>query len=134
MRRKISEGPENLVKPRLSGPSLQLLHKSFNNKAALRTFSNAAVSSLAGTLFVSREFANDLPALSDIPDLNDFAENGSGIAAFDGGKMVGVLSCYLPFDNVFGSTDAKGIFSPMGANAAVSENRSKIYDFLSKGK
>lgn len=68
-----------------------------------------------------------LPTVSDIPDLNGFAENGLGIAAFDGGDMVGFLNCHLPFDNAFGSTDVKGIFSPMGAHAAVSTNRSKIY-------
>lgn len=68
-----------------------------------------------------------LPTVSDIPDLSDFAENGLGIAAFDGGDMVGFLNCYSPFDNAFGSTDVKGVFSPIGAHAAVSTNRSKIY-------
>lgn len=68
-----------------------------------------------------------LPMISDVPDLNGFAESGLGVAAFDGGNLIGFLGCYLPFDNAFGSTDVKGIFSPMGANAALSTNRSKIY-------
>jgi len=68
-----------------------------------------------------------LPTVSDIPDLSNFAENGLGIAAFDGGDMVGFLTCCSPFNNAFGSTDVKGIFSPMGAHAAVPKNRSKIY-------
>lgn len=71
--------------------------------------------------------AKALPTVSDIPDLSNFAENGLGIAAFDGGDMVGFLTCSTPFDNAFGSTDVKGIFSLMGAHAAVSKNRSKIY-------
>ena len=31
-----------------------------------------------------------------------------------------------PYDNAFRSTDVKGIFSPMGANGAVPENRARI--------
>ena len=41
--------------------------------------------------------------------------------------MIGFLCCCEPFDNAFRATDVKGIFSPMGAHAAVSGNRSKIY-------
>lgn len=74
-----------------------------------------------------RQFAKALPMVQEYPDLHEFAENGLGVAAFDGETMVGFLSCYSPFDNAFGSTDAKGIFSPMEANAAVSANRSQIY-------
>lgn len=74
-----------------------------------------------------RRFVNELPAVCDIPDLNVFAGNGLGVAAFQNGKMIGFLCCNEPFDNAFGSTDVRGVFSPMGANAAVSANRSKIY-------
>lgn len=74
-----------------------------------------------------RKAVKALPAVSGIPDFDGFAENGLGIAAFDGGDLVGFLTCLLPFDNTFGSTDVKGVFSPMGANAAVLANRSKIY-------
>lgn len=74
-----------------------------------------------------RLLVKELPLVNDIPDLSSLAENGFGVAAFEDGKMIGFLSCYLPFDNAFGSTDVKGVFSPMGANAAVSANRSKIY-------
>lgn len=74
-----------------------------------------------------QRFAKALPTVSNLPDLNGFAENGLGVAAFDGGDMIGFLSCHLPFDNAFGATDVKGIYSPMEANAAVSTNRSKIY-------
>ena len=65
--------------------------------------------------------------MCEIPDLNVFAENGLGVVAFENGKMIGFLCCCEPFDNAFRATDVRGIFSPMGAHAAVSENRSKIY-------
>lgn len=68
-----------------------------------------------------------LPMIEAVPDLIPFADNGLGVVAFDGGKMVGYLCCYPPFDNAFGTTIAKGIFSPMGANATTKENCAKIY-------
>ena len=74
-----------------------------------------------------RQYVKDLPQACDIPGLYSFAENGLGVAAFENEKMIGFLCCCEPFDNAFRATDARGIFSPMGANAAVSENRSKIY-------
>lgn len=74
-----------------------------------------------------RQYVKDLPQACDIPDLYSFAENGLGVAAFENEKMTGFLCCCEPFDNAFRTTDVRGIFSPMGANAAVSENRAKIY-------
>lgn len=68
-----------------------------------------------------------LPTIEAVPDLTEFADNGLGVTAFDGGKMVGFLCCCPPFDNAFGTTIAKGVFSPMGTNAAIKENREKIY-------
>lgn len=74
-----------------------------------------------------RQFVKELPEVCDIPDLNGFAENGLGVAAFEDGKMIGFLCCCDPFDHAFRATDVRGVFSPMGANAAVAKNRSKIY-------
>ena len=74
-----------------------------------------------------RQFVKELPQVCDIPDLNGFAKNGLGVVAFENEKMIGFLCCCEPFDNVFRATDVRGIFSPMGANAAVSKNRAKIY-------
>jgi len=68
-----------------------------------------------------------LPYINSIPDLSEFADNGLGVAAFDNDKMVGFLCCYKPFDNAFGISGVRGVFSPMGGNAAVPENRAKIY-------
>jgi len=77
--------------------------------------------------YEEKKIVKELPTVSDIPDLYGYAENGLGVAAFEKGKMIGFLCCCEPFDNAFRATDVRGIFSPMGANAAVSENRSKIY-------
>ena len=74
-----------------------------------------------------RQYVKELPQVCDIPDLYSFAENGLGVAAFENEKMIGFLCCCEPFDNAFRATDVRGIFSPMGANASVPENRPKIY-------
>ena len=74
-----------------------------------------------------RRSVAELPQGCDIPDLYGLAENGLGVAAFENERMIGFLCCNAPFDNAFRSTDVRGIFSPMGANASVPENRPKIY-------
>ncbi len=74
-----------------------------------------------------RSHVSALPSIDVVPDLTPFAGNEVGVAAFEGGKMVGFLCSYSPFDNAFRSTNVRGVFSPMGANAAIIENRGKIY-------
>ncbi len=74
-----------------------------------------------------RRFVKELPQISDIPDLKGFSANGLGVAAFKNEKMVGFLCGCDPFDNAFRATDVRGVFSPMGANAVVFEDRTKIY-------
>lgn len=74
-----------------------------------------------------QQHVKELPQVGNIPGFNHFAENGLGIAAFENQEMLGFMCCYKPCSNVFGSTDAKGVFSPMGANGAVFTNRAKIY-------
>ncbi len=68
-----------------------------------------------------------LPAVEEGLDLAPFAAAGLGVAAFEGGRMVGFLSVGPPFDNAFGSTRCRGVFSPMGAHAAASERRGPVY-------
>jgi GNAT superfamily N-acetyltransferase len=68
-----------------------------------------------------------LPPISTIPDIAPLAENGLGVAAFEGDTMIGFLCSVPPFKNAFRSTDATGVFSPMGTNGAIGENRAKIY-------
>lgn len=68
-----------------------------------------------------------LPDAENMLELDGFAENGMGVAAFEDGKMVGFLCAVEPFDHAFRATDVRGVFSPMGAHAAVQENRGRIY-------
>lgn len=75
----------------------------------------------------ARQFVPVLPQVDVLPDLSCFADNGLGMAAFDGGEMLGFLCCITPFENAFNATDVKGVFSPMEANTAVKENRARIY-------
>ena len=72
-------------------------------------------------------YVDALPTCVDDFHLSSFAENDFSAAAFERDELVGVLCSYPPFENAFGSTCVKGIFSPMGANAAVKDNREKIY-------
>jgi len=60
-----------------------------------------------------RAFTWDLPLISSIPILKQLSENGLGVAAFEGGKMVGFLCSVEPFENAFRSTDVRGVFSPI---------------------
>ena len=71
-----------------------------------------------------------LPPIDTVPDLTLYVENGLGVAAFVGNMMIGFLCTGEPFKKVFRSTDAVGIFSPMGANGAVGENRANIYAYM----
>jgi len=68
-----------------------------------------------------------LPNVDAFPDLTYFADNGLGVAAFENGEMAGFLCSIMPFDNAFQSTDVRGVFSPMWANAATFNNRADIY-------
>lgn len=77
-----------------------------------------------------RAFTQELPEISGIPILKHLSGNGFGVAAFEGGKMVGFLCSAGPFENAFRSTDVQGVFSPMGANGAAAENHGRIYAAL----
>ncbi len=79
-----------------------------------------------GAYHDERAFTKELPEISGIPNLKPLSENGFGVAAFEGGKMIGFLCSVEPFENAFRSTDVRGVFSPMGANAAVKENHGRI--------
>ena len=74
-----------------------------------------------------RGFISVLPVADTMPDLKPYAENGLGVAAFESDEMVGFLCSVTPFKNAFRSTDATGVFSPMGANGAIGGNRAKVY-------
>ncbi len=74
-----------------------------------------------------RCFVHMLPPVKDFPQLRTFAENSLGVAAFEGGDMVGFLCTVSPYGSAFRSTDAIGVFSPMHANGTIAENRAQIY-------
>ena len=68
-----------------------------------------------------------LPPMDAVPDLTLVAENGFGVAAVEGGIVLGFLCAVGPFENAFRSTAAVGVFSPLGVNGAIWENRADIY-------
>lgn len=74
-----------------------------------------------------RCYSSALPEIAAVPELSSYAKNGLGVAALEKGRLVGFLCVVPPFANCFGSTDAVGVFSPMGANGALAENREAIY-------
>ena len=76
---------------------------------------------------MERKYVPTLPPEYEIPNLSPFAENGLGVAAFDGDDMVGFLCGIGPFQNAFRSTDAIGVFSPMGGNGAAGEYRANTF-------
>jgi len=76
----------------------------------------------------ARGFVPALPRVDALPDLSEFAENNMGIAAFEGDKMTGFLCAYV-FDNAFGITDVRGVWSPIHANAAAGD-KNRIYQRL----
>lgn len=75
----------------------------------------------------ARRRISSLPPIIGISSLLPYAENGLGVAAFEGKTLVGFLCCVPPFPHAFHSTDAVGVFSAMGANGAVIGDRAMIY-------
>lgn len=76
-----------------------------------------------------RNIVTALTNIDVLPSLECFADNGLGVAAFKDDKMLGFLCCYEPWDNAFNSL-AKGTFSPIHANGAISDSREMIYKKL----
>ncbi len=73
-----------------------------------------------------REYVQELPIVDSLPDISDFADNGLGVAAVEGERLMGFLSFYQPWDNAFGS-GSRGTYAPIHAHGAVYENRERIY-------
>ena len=70
---------------------------------------------------------NTLPEVAKLPELECFAQNDFGVAAFEGDAMVGFLGCYNPWDGAFDS-NVKGTFTPVHAHGCVKEKRATIYE------
>jgi len=73
-----------------------------------------------------------------IPDLTQFAKNNMGVAALEGEELIGYLGAYYPIEDAFGTTNVKGIFSPIHAHGVINKrkhskvnyNRDRIYSLL----
>lgn len=76
--------------------------------------------------YEEKQSVKELPQVNEMPDLDEFAENGLGVVALEDDKVVGFLCCYRPWEGAFGSV-AKGTFSPIHAHGAVAENRERVY-------
>ncbi len=68
-----------------------------------------------------------LPENAMLPPFGELTENGLGVAAVDGGTLVGFIGAYGPWEPVFCTQNVRGVFSPLHAHAAVKEKRVKIY-------
>lgn len=66
-----------------------------------------------------------LPKVCRLPELTRFADNGLGVAALEGERLVGFLSCGNPWDCV--TARVRGVFSPIHAHGAAYESRENIY-------
>ena len=71
-----------------------------------------------------------LPVIDSVPDLSVYLENNLGVAALDDDEVLGFLCVRGPFSNAFRSTQAVGVFSPMGANGAAGDDKSEIYALM----
>lgn len=73
-----------------------------------------------------RNHVPELPERPELPELNWFAENGLGVAAMEGHRLVGYLCWVGPFENAF-SSGIGGIYVPLHAHGAVTQSRDRIY-------
>ncbi|MHB8131073.1 MAG: GNAT family N-acetyltransferase [Mobilitalea sp.] len=69
-----------------------------------------------------------LPKVDELPDLTHFADNQLGVAAFDGGTMVGFLCAYYPREDAFGTTNVKGTFTPIHAHGVINIQGGTTFD------
>ena len=74
-----------------------------------------------------RKFTPALPLIEQWPDLEVLAENNLGVAAFDGGVMIGFLCGHGVWNDAWGIPGLRNVFSPMHANGTIHENRAGIY-------
>lgn len=108
-----------------------IMKVEISNSMKIVDFTRKLVPEAAGLAYAAyereRRFVPALPRIDAVPELDSFADTGLGVAAVRDGQVIGFLCGCEPFDNAFGSTDVRGIFSPMGANAAIEDDRSFIY-------
>ncbi|MCL1829898.1 MAG: GNAT family N-acetyltransferase [Oscillospiraceae bacterium] len=76
-----------------------------------------------------RSNIRQLPPFVVLPDLTELEGNHLGVAAFESDRMIGYMCCYNVFDNAFGTTDTKGVWSAVHMHAA-SGNLQQVYDLM----
>lgn len=86
-----------------------------------------------------RKVVSVLPEVEKLPDLDHFADNRLGVAAFEGNLMLGFLCAYSPMEDSFATTSIRGTYSPIHAHGVITEqelrktgysgsyNRDRIY-------
>lgn len=72
-----------------------------------------------------REANADLPNIDNMPDLSVFAENGLGVAMYEGDEMLGFLCT-----EISERFEALRTFCPIHGHGAVKKDRGKIYSRL----
>ena len=77
-----------------------------------------------------REWLPVLPEKPPIPALDGLAKNGLGVAAVEGGRLLGFLGAYGPWQPVFCTPDTRGVFSPLHAHGVKKDNRVRIWQYL----
>ncbi len=77
----------------------------------------------------ARKKCPDLP-VAGLPPLREFAENGLGVAALEGDRLLGFLGVRSPWESPWGIRGIRAVFSPLHAHAVVPERRGMIYDRL----
>ena len=88
----------------------------------------AAASALALANYEEeRKYVSALPPIDSFPDLTWLADNGLGVAIFEGSSLVGFLCGAGVWENAWEITGVNHIFSPMGANGTIREGRAQIY-------
>lgn len=76
---------------------------------------------------MERGFVPALPLVDQWPDLEPLAANTLGVAALDGGDVVGFLCGNGVWENAWGISGLRNVFSPIHANGTILANRAKIY-------
>lgn len=72
-----------------------------------------------------------LPEIGSLPEMGYFVENGLGIAAMIGDRLVGFLCSYRPREDAFGTTNVRGGYTPLHGHGVVCDmdenSRERIY-------
>ncbi len=75
-----------------------------------------------------------LPEIGSLPDMGHFVENGLGVAATLGDRLIGFLCSYLPREDAFGTTSVRGGYVPLYGHGVACDldeaSRERVYSKL----